>query len=190
MISSVDQARDEAYREILRAAVAAKGTESGLVDSYTELKMEHAKTLANLDGQLVRAEQFAAERDAAKSNLQVKSAELVELGEKITISRRQNEELVNKLALLEKSSQGQGAAGEEPSGIPDKYWWWSIVGATLAMSGVSGYLFGLRKGKIDTYVELGEYDSMPAKSAGKSGGVSGDHPDRIKLSLTDQATDE
>ena len=77
--------------------MAAQAITDELVNVFPDLKMQHAKTLANLDGQLVRAEQFAVERDAAKSNLQIKSAEL---GEKISISRQQNEELVNKLAAL------------------------------------------------------------------------------------------
>jgi proteasome lid subunit RPN8/RPN11 len=190
LLSSVDQARDEAYREILRTAIGEQGADPGLVDRFAELKMEHAKTLANLDGQLVRAEQFAAERDNAKSTLQLKSAELADLGEKIAIARRQNEELVNKLAALEKNSQENGSGGEQTWGIPANYWWWSIVGAAFAIAGVSGYIFGIRKGKTDAYIDMGEFDSKPARPAGKSGGHSGDNRDRINLSISDEPIDD
>ena len=190
MVSSVDQARDQAYREILRAAVTEKGVEPGIVDKYTDLKTENARMLAHLDGQLVRAEKFAAERDAANSNLQAESSKLDELNQEMTLSRRQNEELVNKLAEFEKSGQENGADGEETEGNSSNYLWWSIVGGMLAIGGASGYIFGHRKGKVDAYVELGEYDSMSANPADDSGTESSHDSDRITLSLSDDKPDE
>ena len=190
MANSVDQARDQAYREILRAAVNQKGVEPGIVDKYTDLKTENSRMLAHLDGQLVRAEKFAAERDAANSNLLKKTSALDDLSEKMGQTRQQNEELLAKLADLQKTSQENGAEGEETEGDSSNYLWWSFVGGMLAIGGASGYIFGRRKGKVDAYVELGEYDSMSAKPADDSGNESNDNPDRITLSLSDDKPDE
>ena len=189
--TTLADAQNQAYRDILRAAVSQKGEDPGLVDQYTTLKTENARMLANLDGQMARAEKYSEERDESEADLRLRTRQLEDLGQELTLAKRQNEELSSKLVGLENPGQENGTGDEGKKGMSN-YWWWSIIGGMLAVGGASGYLFGHRKGKLDAYTELGEYDAaLPAR-----GGPVDRHgdekqtSDQITLSLADEERSE
>lgn len=185
--ATVEDARNRAYEEILRTAVSAQGQDPALVDIYTALKTDNARLLANLDGQLARAEKLATQRNSAELKLASKTDEANKLSEEIEKSRLKNKELSAELA---KSSQENGAADEQGSTGWWKYLWWSIGGLLVVLVGASGFMIGHRKGKFDAFDEMGEYDHLDKKrSTRKAAARDDDGPERVTLSLTDNPSE-
>lgn len=152
-LSTLDDARNEAYRDILKAAVSASGEEPSLVDKYSELKTENARLVSNLDGQIVRAEKYSDDLEAATSSLNVRSDQLKKMDEQLTLAKSHNDEMVEKLATFEKSQQDGETEGEDNK--TGNYWWWLIAGGTLALGAGLGIPYGIRRGRNSTLDEFG-----------------------------------
>ena len=144
--------------------------------------------LANLDGQLARAEKFAVERNAAQTKLEAKTDDFQKLKSKHEQTRKENEELLGKLKEIQKSSQDSGDASEQGWLGLGQFWWWCLGGVMVIAVTASGFLLGHRKGKFDAYDELGEYDRRDGPPASQPEKTDDDDAERIRLSMPeDQA---
>jgi hypothetical protein len=141
--------------------------------------------LANLDGQLARAEKFQTERDSVQSKLSATTEVLSLLQQKHEKTKQENEELLTE---INKTGQENGAAGEQGWLGIGYFWWWCLGGLFLAVGIAATFLAGHRKGKFDAFDELGDYDrrneSRPTRSLKRE-----DEPDNLNLSLTENQPD-
>ena len=169
MPAAVEQARDQAYRDILKAAVSANGQSDSLVEQYTQLKTENARLLANMDGQMARAEKFAAETDRTKLALAANSKKASKLEENVKKKEIENTELKEELAKFKKTANGEEASGEQGMW---GYLWYLVGALALFGSSAAAFLIGNRKGKMEAFEYEDNFGRAPGDSPANDDAVS------------------
>ncbi len=159
------EVRDQAYQEILQQVVGRETGAKDLVKVYADLKSSHRQLQSNIDAQVALAEKLTQENQAAKREVQTKTAMVDNLSEQLVSARQKLNEADLRISALKSNSEfGEDAGDNESTGKISLAWWWLLLGASAMalLGGVLGFVLA-RNRQVEFNDLVGDFDAEPSE---------------------------
>jgi proteasome lid subunit RPN8/RPN11 len=157
--TQLQQARDQAYQEVLQSIVGAQTGDSNLVKEFTTVKSENQQLQSNLKAQMALADSLNQQRDAIARDFQDQTDMAENLSSQLVETRDKLGAAESKISQLSSSLDGDSSGAEATSQI-SLAWWWLVLGgvATVLMGGALG--FSLARYQSSQYDDFDDQTGM------------------------------
>lgn len=138
--TQLQEARDQAYQEVLQSIVGAQTGNGNLVKEFTTVKTENQELQSNLKAQMALADNLSRQRDASDRNLQDTASMAENLSAQLVETRDKLGAAESKISKLSSALDGD-YSGVEATGQISLAWWWLVLGgvATVLMGTAIGF---------------------------------------------------
>lgn len=157
--TQLQQARDQAYQEVLQSIVGAQTGDSNLVKEFTTVKSENQQLQSNLKAQMALADSLNQQRDAIARDFQDQTDMAENLSSQLVETRDKLGAAESRISQLSSSLDGDSSGAEATSQI-SLAWWWLVLGgvATVLMGGALG--FSLARYQSSQYDDFDDQTGM------------------------------
>lgn len=164
--TQLQQARDQAYQEVLQSIVGAQTGESNLVQEFTTVKTENQKLQSNLNAQMALADSLHQKHDAITRDLQDKTDIAKNLSLQLVETRDKLDAADLKISKLSSGLDGDSSDAEATNQISLAWWWLALGGvATALMGGAIGFsLARYQSRQYDDFDDQGGVNTFRAPS--------------------------
>ena len=186
--SQLQQARDQAYQEVLQSIVGAQTGESSLVNEFTTVKTENQQLQSNLNAQMALTDSLNRQRDAIALDVQEKTEMAENLSVQLVETREKLGAAESKIDQLSSALDGDSSA--DATNQISLAWWWLALGgvATALMGGALGFSLARYQGsQYDDFNEQGGMNTFRAPAQESTSAAEPDSAGDVTVKIVDGA---